>query len=253
MRQKTLLAVVVAIAAVGTAACSSTRSTASPSVTAGATGTTAAPKPVGGTPGGAGSAGTESVQLQSLVSSVQAAKKGTFKATFQATGSGAPASSITVEQKPPKTLFSAGSSGLMLSTGTATYLCSGATGGLTCLSANGANPLASLLDLYTGTTALTLFQQWQSQISTHVAGLSVTFTNQSFAGQPSRCANWSYQGQSAKYCVTDSGILSYVGGTSATGGGSFQLTDYSTNVPDSDFNLPAGATVETLPTDTSVP
>ena len=84
-----------------------------------------------------------------------------------------------------------------------------------------------------------------------LAGLSVTFSDQTFAGQASKCVNWAYQGQSAKYCVTNSGILAFAGGARTSGAGSFELSEYSTNVPDGDFNLPAGATVETIPSATS--
>jgi len=46
--------------------------------------------------------------------------------------------------------------------------------------------------------------------------------------------------------VTKSGILAYEGSQ----GSSFQLTSYSTTVASSDFSLPAGATVQTLPSGT---
>jgi hypothetical protein len=46
-----------------------------------------------------------------------------------------------------------------------------------------------------------------------------------------------------KYCVTDSGILAY----GASAGNTFELTSYSPAPPDSDFTLPPGATVVTLP------
>jgi hypothetical protein len=48
---------------------------------------------------------------------------------------------------------------------------------------------------------------------------------------------------SGKYCVTNAGILASL--TSASGG--FTLTSYSGSVPSSDFSLPMGATVVTLP------
>jgi len=59
-----------------------------------------------------------------------------------------------------------------------------------------------------------------------------------------RCVRWtSSSTQSVKYCVTDSGILAYA----ASAGGTFRLSGFSASPPASDFSLPAGATVITIP------
>ena len=57
------------------------------------------------------------------------------------------------------------------------------------------------------------------------------------------------RGKSAKYCVTEQGILSYSGSV----GEYFELTKYSSKPPASLFSLPAGATTQTLPGGASIP
>ena len=192
-------------------------------------------------------------QLTDLQVAVESAKRATFKARYSGAstttgGSGAGTNTVTIEQKPPKSLFSAGNGGSILNNGSTTYYCSNAGGRSACLSMSAsANPLAPLLNVYNGSTALTLFQQWRTQLAARVTGADVNFTTASFAGQHAKCVTWSYQAQSAKYCVTDSGILAYAGGTGSYGATSLQLTSYSTDVSDSDFNPPAGAIVGNAP------
>jgi len=233
----------VGLAGVAGAACSSSSKSAS----------STAKTTVVSASASASAGGGEAGQLRSLRSAVQSAKNATFKVTYTTTGGSAGSSpTVTLEQKPPKSLFSSGGS-VVINNGTATYYCSGSSGQQTCITSTGTapNPLASALQIYSGVATVALFQQWESQLSAKLAGLSVTFSDQTFAGQASKCVNWAYQGQSAKYCVTNSGILAFAGGARTSGAGSFELSEYSTNVPDGDFNLPAGATVETIPSATS--
>jgi hypothetical protein len=86
-------------------------------------------------------------------------------------------------------------------------------------------------------------QTWQSILAYDIAGAHISFTGATFAGQASQCVTWSYQGSSAKYCVTDKGILAFVGGGSKGSSSSFELSSYSSNVSSSDFNLPKGAKI----------
>lgn len=190
-----------------------------------------------------GSSGSStSDQLKSLSAAVQASEHGTFKAVYTATESGQ-TQTVTIEQSPPKSYF-ATSDGAVIDTGTTTYFCSTSSGQQTCLSTSGSNnPLAALVNLFSPATAVTYLQQAETEVAAHVAGVNVSFSSQTFAGQDSTCVTASVSGQSGKYCVTKSGILAYEG----TGGNSFELTSYSSTVTDSDFSLPAGATVETIP------
>ena len=187
-------------------------------------------------------------QLSALSNEVTAAKNKTFKATWTTSGSGG-AGTVVLEQMPPKSLFTAsgsGGGGEVLATGKATYFCSAAGGAKTCISAAGANPLASLVGLYTGSAFLSTIQGFEAEAEAKAAGVNLKFSNQRFAGLSAKCVSVSASGQSYKWCVTDSGILAYASGSGA-GGGSFQLTRYSTDVSGGDFNLPPGATVQSIP------
>jgi len=81
-------------------------------------------------------------------------------------------------------------------------------------------------------------------------GIKVTTSTATFAGQPATCISATVRGKSGKYCVTNQGILAYVG---SNGSSVFKMTKYSSKPPASLFSLPAGATTQTLPGGTSVP
>lgn len=228
------------------AACSS--SSSSSTTTGGATASTAA--------GGSGTA-----KLDALAGDVKSAQKSTFKAVYTST-SGGKTSTITFAQSPPKQLFSAsdssGSTTSLINTGTTTFSCTGnSSSNVTCTSIGGrlaGAALTSLVNVYDGSTALTVFNAWKSAIVARVAGVSLNFTSTTIAGQPSTCADWSRSGDTATYCVTSTGVLAKVETSDSAGSGtSFELTSYSSSPPASDFAVPAGATVVTLPTGASAP
>jgi hypothetical protein len=157
---------------------------------------------------------------------------------------------VTLEQAPPKSLFTSNDGSSFINNGTTTYACSkdSSSGTTSCVSYPEAqNPMASLLTLYSPTAAEALFQTAESEVAAKLAGISINFTSQTFAGQPSTCVTYSYAGSNAKYCVTKSGVLAYEGGGSSGNSSAFELTAYSTSVSASDFALPTGATVETMP------
>jgi len=249
-----LLALVSAIAVTGLtlAACSSsTTNSASSSSTTSSNGSSSS------TTNGAGSgssttAASTASQLAKFESSVQSATGGTFKLTYAETSSaaGSQNSTLTFEQLPPKYLFSSGGTGAadVIDTGTATYVCSGTSGHAYCVSySSSADPFAGLLNVISGKSVLTTLHSVQTGLASKLAGVQASFSSQMFAGQPSKCVSGTYQGNSFKYCVTDSGVLAYAGGSQAKTFGSISLTSYSTSVSASDFALPAGATVVTLP------
>ncbi len=213
------------------------------------------------TTGASRSGGASASELKRLGSNVKAAQNATFKAVYSST-SGGSTQTITLAQAPPKQFFSTSGgseSGTMLvNTGTMTYTCStDSTGASTCTpvgSGAGAGALTSIIGVYNGAAMLNAINSWQSLVAAHVAGASLSFSNSTIAGEPVKCAKWSYQGQSSTYCVTSNGVLAKV----ETSGGSasasnFELTSYSNSVSDSDFALPAGATVITLPAGVSGP
>ena len=234
------------IAGVLVGACSSTSNTA-------ATTTSAAPGSGGssqtsgspGTSGSSGSSGSSSSQLRSLSSAVQSGEHLTFKATYTSQTAGGASQTITIEQKPPKSVFASGTTSL-INDGTTTYVCTAGGDTQQCVSeSTGANPLASLGAILSPQTVLSYLQQAESQAAAHAAGYSLTFSNGTYAGQAAKCvaASGGVVGAGGKYCVTDSGVLAFV----QSAGGSFELTDYSAAPPDSDFSLPAGASVITVP------
>ena len=175
---------------------------------------------------------------------MQSAEHATFKAvyTYTSPGSATPMS-VTIEQEPPKSLFSA-SGGLVINNGTTTYYCSTSGATDSCFTAGtGSNPLASIATVFSPTSAITAMQTAESEVAAHLQGYNVSFSSASFAGQSSTCVTVSSQAQTGKYCVTKGGILAYSGAN----GSNFSLTSYSSSVSASDFSLPAGAQTVTIP------
>jgi hypothetical protein len=96
--------------------------------------------------------------------------------------------------------------------------------------------------------------QRETVVESHVSGASLTFTDETIAGQASTCAHWSYHGDQATYCVTSTGVLAKVGSSGGSSGGqSFVLTSYTSSPPASSFAIPQGATVVTVPSGVPVP
>ncbi|HXQ63121.1 MAG TPA: hypothetical protein VN796_12365 [Acidimicrobiales bacterium] len=205
-------------------------------------GTTATTSPPGttATTGGTGSGTSALNKLESLSSSVQAAEKKTFKAVYTITNASS-TQTVTIEQSPPKSLFST-KSGSVIDTGTTSYYCSN-SGTITCVSTGTTNPLAALTAVFSPATILAGLKAAQTEAAAHAAGYNVSFSSGTYAGQDTTCANLSSSGNSVKYCVTGQGVLAYA----SSNGGSFALTSYSSSPPASDFSIPAGATVETIP------
>jgi hypothetical protein len=218
------------------AACGSS----SPSSTSGTTTTTAAAGSA--TTNASGAASNALSKLQNLSSTIQAAEKKPFKAVYTITNANTATQTVTVEQSPPKSAFGT-KSGDVIDTGTASYYCTTTSTPATCLSAGATNPLASLVAVFSPETVLAGLRQAEAEADAHTAGYNVSFSSGSYAGQGATCANLTGAGNTVKYCVTNGGVLAYV----SSNGGTFSLTSYSPSPPASDFALPAGATVETIP------
>lgn len=189
------------------------------------------------------SGGGQAAQLQKLSTEVSAAQKSTYKAVYSSTGSGGGASTVTIEQAPPESLFSDDGT-TVISDGKTTDICSTSGGQAMCYAETGnVNPIAGIETLFDPTTILGAFQTAEASIGAKIAGYSVSSSSETFAGQPSSCVSIGEASQSAKYCVTDAGILAYAGSDEggSAGASAFQLTSYSTDVPASDFILPAPA------------
>lgn len=208
--------------------------------------TTAAPT----TTSGGNSGSNPTAELNKLTAAAAGESKATFKLTYSTSGSSG-AQQITIEQKPPDQLFKS-NSGFLLTANNKTYYCS-STGGAatTCIVYGSASqsPVSALIGIYSSGTYITTMKTWQTVLAAHLPGIHISFTSASFAGQPSQCVNWDYSGQSVKYCITDSGVLAYVGssGKSAGSSSTFELKSYSTSVSSSDFSLPHGAKIQSIP------
>jgi hypothetical protein len=187
-------------------------------------------------PGGTGSLGK-------IESAAEAGSKATFKLTYSSVSDGS-TTTITLEQALPNQLFRSGSGEVLVTKGK-TYYCDTTSSPATCTIYGSAssNPLASLMGIYDGSTYIGIMKEWQSLVGSGITGYHLSVTSASYAGQPSQCAKWEYQGTSTQYCFTDKGLLAYVG----TASSNIKLTGYSSSVASTDFAVPAGATVVTLP------
>ena len=249
-RRLLTIATLVAVTGLSLAACSSKPSgTPAGSNNSGTTTTSSSSGTTGTSTSSTTSSGSSATsKLAALTQEVQNAKGGTFKLTYSESSTAAGGShSLTFEQMPPKFLFSLSGTGaaLVVNTGTTTYTCSNASGHSVCYSFGASDPFAPLLGILTGATTLTAFRSLESGLAGKLAGVSATFSNQTFAGQSAQCVSGVKGADTFKYCITQSGVLAYAGGSTATGGGALTLTAYSTSASAGDFALPAGATVVT--------
>jgi len=219
-------------------ACSSTSNSGATSTTTSASSTTTST----GSSGGSGS--SDASQLNALSSSVQAGQRATFKAVYTSHSSTGTSQTLTIEQMPPKSVFSF-SSGSLIDTGTKSYLCTAAGGSEQCVeeSSTGPNPFAAITQIFNTTTLLNEFHAAEAAAAAHSAGYSLAFSNSTYAGLTAKCVNYTSSAQTVKYCVTDSGILAYA----QAPGGTFELTTFSSSPAASDFSLPSGVSVITLP------
>jgi hypothetical protein len=246
----------IALAGLAVAACSSSKgatSTTSSNGGSNATGSSA-------TTGGSGSTATTqpvtaAAKLTALQAKVSSAKDGTFKASYAETSSSSNGT-LTFEQQGSKYLFSVtgANAAEILDTGKSTYVCSGSEPKVTCYSYSSAdNPFASILNVITGASVSGELKGLKTALAAKVSGVKVSFSTETFAGNSAQCFSGTENGNSFKYCVLANGVLAYAGGTGSKSFGSISLNSYSTSPSSSDFNLPSGATVVTLPTSGSTP
>ena len=230
--------------ACGSSASSGTSTTAAPGTTAaGSTGTTPT------TTGASGSTTTTSGSSlgASFLGKFQSGAHATFTATYKITSgsSASKLSSLTIAQQSPNSLFkgvSGGSTFEFLSIGTKSYLCSQTAGKWICLNGGKSNPEASLLTVYQPGAYLPYVQA-----AAKAHGATATYSTKSVNGFSLSCVSVTgakgEQG-TGTFCVTAQGVLGYVAwsGNTPANSGSFEITDYSTSVPGSDFTLPAKPT-----------
>lgn len=236
------LAVVLSTGVVLGACSSSPSATSSSTAAASATTSGSSATTSGGSSAGGGS--SDASQLNALSSSVQAGQRATFKAVYTSHSTTGTSQTITIEQMPPKSVFSV-STGKILNDGTNSYFCGAQGGSEQCVeeSSTGPNPFASLTQFFSPTTLLNEFHAAEAAAAAHSAGYSLAFSDSTYAGLTAKCVNYTNSTQTVKYCVTDSGILAYA----QAPGGTFELTSFSSSPAAADFALPSGAPVITLP------
>ena len=193
------------------------------------------------------------------------------KLTYSATYVSSDGSTVTIAQQSGKSNFTSSDGSSIINTGKKTYYCSksdsgntGATGnsgnsgnsgggstttttqagGLQCITESGANPLAGIVNLFSPALLLNVLNEDKASAVAHALGIKVTQSSQKIAGQNTTCLSATVRGQSGKYCVTDKGLLAYIGGT---GGSTFKMTKYSGSPSPTLFKLPANATTVTIP------
>jgi hypothetical protein len=186
--------------------------------------------------------------LKQLSGDLSKGKKITFDAVYKSVSNGGTTETITIAQAPPKSDFSTGN-GQVVDTGSNTYYCSGSTGHETCLSAGTDNPFASIEALFSPAAALSAFSEAKEGLLEKSLGIKVSSSSVTIGGQASTCVSVTEHGSTGKYCVTKQGVLTYSGANNSY----FELTKYSSSPPASLFQLPAGATTETLPGGVSIP
>ncbi|HTW06725.1 MAG TPA: hypothetical protein VME46_04395 [Acidimicrobiales bacterium] len=204
------------------------------------------PHPVLGTRTANGS--NPSQELKQLEAAAQAESKATFKITYISNSNGTN-STTTIEQKPPEQLLASGT-GEVIFDGTKTYYCDDSSKPPKCTvyPSISESPMAIVIALYSSSTYITIMQGWAALIAAHLPGIKISFSRATFAHLPSECVTWSAEGNTAKYCVANVGILAYVGGTDhGKTSSTFTLSAYSSHVSSSDFKLPKGAKVSTVP------
>jgi hypothetical protein len=104
--------------------------------------------------------------------------------------------------------------------------------------------LASLTGIFSPAYLLTVLNEAKVSAVARAYGIKVTTSTEKFAGQTATCLSATVRGKAGKYCVTNQGLLAYIGGT---GGSTFKMTKYSNSPSPSLFKLPANATTVTIP------
>jgi hypothetical protein len=180
--------------------------------------------------------------LGSLSTALQAEEKSTFKVVYVDHPPTGATSTLTFEQKPPNSLVDI-AGGELLTTGGKSYYCSKANGKTTCL-VSASNPFASLIDLFSPQTIVNELKSFQSEVAAKIAGVSVKSSSKTVAGKSAQCETVQASGQQSTWCVTGNGFLAYAGTGSS---GYIQLQSYSGSASASDFKVPSGATITTIP------
>lgn len=183
------------------------------------------------------------ISLGSLSNSLQGEERLTFKAVYVDHPKTGASSSITFEQKAPNSLVLVGG-GELLTEGGKTYYCAKPGSTTTCYVATTTDPLAAVFDIFDPAVVITELKAIQQEVTAKLAGVTVTSATKTIAGSSAQCEIVKTKSGTGEWCITSGGFLGYIGEGS---GGYLELQSFSTSVSSSDFKLPAGATVQTIP------
>lgn len=210
------------------------------------------------TAGGGGSSTSSSVAsggggASAIQQALQSGENATFDAHYSITGSSSGTTTYEFAQDGSKfaaTYNSNNGTSEVISNGTNIDVCKlGSPAQCVGYPIAEASAFEAAFSFYTGKfwyQAVTGLQAYNG-----VAGFHETTSTMSQGGETLQCVTWSGgTGSTAtgEVCVTPQGALGYVKATSSGSTVStLTLTSYSTSVSASQFNIPAGATVQTLP------
>lgn len=196
--------------------------------------------------------------IDTFTNRVQSGAGATFEATYTTTGS-SPATVVYAVEPPNGLAFketpSAGGSSVDLVVNPeGEYSCSSPTSGAPSCQKLGTADAASenkILDLYTPTHWITFLKDFS--LAAGFAGDKVTSSTMTVNGFDMQCVDFVAPGVAgtSTICTTSAGILGYV--MVASDSTSFEIQTYSATPQSSLFQLPAGATVVTIPTTGTTP
>ncbi len=200
--------------------------------------------------------------IDTFTNTIKASQGATFEATYVTTGS-SPATVVYAVQPPKGLAFvttpTGGSSPLdIIVNASGEYSCSSSSGtgsgsGASCEKLGTASATAEnqIFSFYTPSHWTTFLKDFS--LAAGIAGDKVTSSTMSVNGFAMQCVDFNASGVpgTSTICTTAQGILGYV--KVATDSTSFEIKSYSASPPASLFQLPAGATITTIPTTTTTP
>ncbi len=172
--------------------------------------------------------------LNKAIRSLQGEERATFTATYDVTGSSGKKLAFTVLHRGTDVRIDLAAGAVVLGLGGKTYWCVPVAQHVMCQkeSTLATIPFVTLLTPQQALSELELYQKHT------VAGVTLSTSQRTIAGQHAVCIHSSTKSGSATYCVT-SDVLAYAG----SGGSAIELTHFAASAPASSFALPKGATI----------
>lgn len=186
-------------------------------------------------------------QINKVVNALKAGEHSTYEATYTADYTGV-SQTVTMAQKPPKTLFKmiggsltvgtaqfAGSE-LDVNTGKKIYSCNIDKSPATCFAETSGGSISEE-SVFLPAAVIFALESFEATKGSNSTG--VTSSTQRFGGQSATCVSIQ-SAHPVKYCATSKGVLASV----SAAGNTLALKRVSSSASSSLFKLPAGAQVE---------